>query len=411
MHKMTNADKLFLTLLSKAIRNDIYDEFDSNTDWEQLFELAIEHDVCSLLYSQIKKSNIGLTDKRAEKWNSYAIISTIKQTRLTYDVDEAIRLLSEADIEVIAVKGIFFKFLYPNPTYRSMSDADILIHKKDFPDTIRILNKAGFINDSFNENVTSFTKKPFCNIEVHTNLIFDHEFKYAESFIQPWYNAVFDQSVSNYAKILSLEDCFIYTIVHMAKHLSYKGHSTRQLCDLVLLTEKYMNKMDWANIINRLTEMELKNLTDIIFSICSKYMNMTIPQIWLYDNPDVERIGDVLIEYLLKCGVFGYRKGKNTEVFELRQTKKHLIIKSNYLSLITYILKQFFPPYVAMKGTYRYLGRFPFMLPYAWLSRAGKYLKNKKKYNKQINEVISSSEDIDVESNLQKALGLEDLFM
>lgn len=407
---MTDTDKYFLTLLSYAIRNDDYESC-LNTDWEELFTLALDHDVCALLYSIIKKSNAVLPDKLSEKWKKGTFISSIRQVRLHNDIKYTLELLHDAGIEVIVVKGLSLKFLYPVPEYRSMGDADLLIHKEDFPKLIETLNTAGYKNEHFDENVTAFTKNPFCYIEVHSNLIFEHEFKFAASFIQPWDNAEVDERVSTYAKVLSLEDCFVYNIVHMAKHLSYKGHGVRQLCDLILLTEKNMDSINWDSIITRLNSIGLKNLTDILFSMCSKYMNMTVPKMWLFDNPDVEKIGDILIEFLLKCGVFGYRNGKNTEVFELRQEKKQLLIKSNFLSLVSYISKQFFPPYVTMKGTYKYLERFPLMLPLAWLSRITKYWRNKKMYNKQINEIISSIEDIDGETKLQKALGLDDIFM
>lgn len=411
---MTGTDKSFLALLSKAIRNGNIagiDEIDANIDWEELYILSKVHDVSSLLYNMLKKANIELPESIADKWEKASLFSSYKQVVLSDDILETIRLLYEAGIEVIIVKGLFLRQLYPEPALRSMVDADILIHPADFPETIKVLEKAGFSHGLFNENVTAFTKLPFSNIEVHSNLIFKHEFKHAELFLQPWDNAVVDEGITKYAKILSLEDCFIYTIAHMAKHLSYKGHGVRQLCDLVLLTESYMDKMDWNSIKKRLTSIELKTLTDIIFSICGKYLNMAIPARWLYDNPDVERIADVLIEFLLKSGVFGYRHGKKTDVFELRQTKKNLLIKSNYLSLITYLLQQFCPPYEAMKGTYKYLDKKPFLLPFAWLSRTGKYLKNRAKYDKQIKDIVSSIEDIDDETKLQRALGLDQVFM
>lgn len=408
---MTNTEKWFFVLLSKAIRNETINEYESDIDWAKIFELAVAHDVYSLLYSEIKKTHALLLDNILDKWGKASLVSTYSQEVMFFNINEALRLLNEAEIDVIAVKGLNFRFLYPNPSERSMADADILIHPEDFQATINVLNKAGFTFDSFNENVTSFKKKPFCNIEVHSNLIFEHEFKYANTFIKPWSNAVYDNGITTYAKVLSIEDCFIYTIVHMGKHLSYRGHGVRQLCDLILLIEKNMDRIDWDNIIKRLNQIELKNLTDIIFSICNKYFDMTVPAIWLYDNPDVERIGDVLIEHLLKCGVFGNRKGKNTKVFELRQTNKQLTIKSNFLSLISYLLKQFFPPYIAMKGTYKYLNKFPFMLPVAWISRTGRFLKNRSKYDKQIKEIISSTNVIDEETRLLKALQLEDIFM
>ncbi|MEN6313226.1 MAG: nucleotidyltransferase family protein [Clostridiaceae bacterium] len=407
---MTDSDKLFLTLLSKAIRGGSFDRIDSDADWGQIFELAKEHDVSALLYSAIEKSDIQLPDEIADKWKKHTMFSAIRQAKLYYDVEEAIKLLTDAGIEVIAVKGLYFRFLYPDPVLRSMADADILIHRKDFTDAVRILNGGGYINGTYNENVTSFVRKPFCHIELHTNLIFEHEFKYAATFIKPWENAVSDESISGYARILSLEDCFIYAVVHIAKHLNHKGHGVRQLCDLVLFVEKNMDRIDWINISNRLKEIELKNLTDILLSLCHKYLDMSVPPVWLYDNPDVEKISDVLIVFLLKCGVFGYREGKNTKVYELRQTKKNLVIKSNYLSTLIYILQQFFPPFIAMKGTYNYLKKYPFLLLFAWVSRIGKYIRNRRKYSMQIKEIVSSTKDIDGEAQLLNTLGLSEIF-
>jgi len=407
---MPDFDRLFMALLSKAIRNGVYEGLKPDTDWEQLFKLSIEHDVTALLYELLKKTNIRMPDGMVQKWKNATLAFSIRQMRLIYEVEEAIKLLAEANIEVIVVKGLFFKELYPDSALRTMCDADILIHLEDFPAAVNILSKAGYSYESYNENVMSLVKKPFYSIDVHSNLIFEHAFKYAGSFLQPWDNAVLDNRVSGYAKTLSPEDCFIYTIVHMAKHLTYKGHGVRQLCDIVLFTEEYMDEIDWSNIIARLNKVELKNLTDTIFYICNKYLNMQIPSIWFYDNPDVGGIGDILAEYLMKCGVSGHGSEKHTKVFELRQNKKRMAVKSNFLSMAAYILGQFFPPYEGMKNMYGYLPKYPFLLPVAWLARSGKFFKNRKIYRQQLNDIISSRDDIDYEDRLHKALGLEKIF-
>ena len=48
-------------------------------------------------------------------------------------------LFQEKNIDFIVLKGIYLRYLYPNPDLRTMSDIDILVHKEDLDKISEIL--------------------------------------------------------------------------------------------------------------------------------------------------------------------------------------------------------------------------------------------------------------------------------
>ena len=126
---MNNTEKQFIELLSKSIRNDNNIEKYEDVNWINLVNLAGEHKVEGIIYSNIKKnaSKLNINSNIVDELKSFAFYTTISEVRKVSFLDNIFSKFNEAQIPVIALKGLVLKKLYPDPDQRSMCDADILV--------------------------------------------------------------------------------------------------------------------------------------------------------------------------------------------------------------------------------------------------------------------------------------------
>jgi hypothetical protein len=101
------------------------------------------------------------------------------------------------------------------------------------------------------------------------------------------------------------------------------------------------------------------------------------------------------VEFLFFSGTHGY--GEKYNVFIGDMAKKNKKRNNVLLTKIKFLFSRTFLPYKQMKGMYRYLGKCPVLLPFAWLQRFFKLLIKKSSRNKLRNLTVEKAEIIKVE--------------
>ncbi|MDD2235026.1 MAG: nucleotidyltransferase family protein, partial [Desulfitobacteriaceae bacterium] len=88
-----------------------------------------------------------------------------------------------------------------------------------------------------------YYKKPFLNIEMHRRLI-SVESPYSDYLNKTWYRAKLKDSCK-YTYELSLEDFYIYLLIHLSKHYAGGGTGIRSFLDIWLYHRRYAKEMNW----------------------------------------------------------------------------------------------------------------------------------------------------------------------
>lgn len=391
---MNSLQKEMIMLLDLAIRGKKFSDFNNNIDWNEIMNEAKEHEVSALIYSTIYGQNSlkGMDKEKFDEWKRNTFFTGVGQISHYNQVGTLFEKFNEESIDVIVLKGLVVRELFPKPEFRTMGDADILVHEEDLDRVSKLLKDQGYeLEECKDEHGAhlAFVHKRYRPIEVHWTLINDDYFNGTKEFESGiWKNAI--PININKAKVLALswEEQALHLCLHMAVHIVYGGFGLRQLCDLVLLLEHKAEEIDWNSFMTKAEECGAKVFVLAIFKCCEKLFQSKIPEAIVKSGQVDDELVEDLIQNIFESGVFGrksvigvlgsdfaYSKGD-------RQNEKSVTKK--YLDLV-------FPKVENMSDKYDYAKKNKVLTPIAWAHHLGAGVLNKDYSAKNKMEFLTKS--------------------
>lgn len=371
--------KLFLEVISSGIRDELFtDRLNiSQEEMRELLFIAENHKVLPLLYETIK-------DNTSIKNDSLHLSNVIKlkvQQRIRrYHIQRSellslLKTIQKHDLDPIIVKGIICQELYPQPFLRLSVDEDFIVDNAEISLFDALLQEIGLHSYFETEGEYSYIKPESpLYIELHRSLFPDN------SCILNDLNKPFTD-IKNHISFIHVEGIQIKTldptyhllflILHSFKHFIYSGFGIRNLCDIQLFTEKYYKVIDWKYIEYWSHHFNLDTFISCLYSISRTYLGFkiegTIPWGLLCEQ---QAPIDSLLEDILESGIHGAEDidRLHSSTITLNAFSSHQTHKKRGL------LNSIFPTVKQLKGRYRYLYKFPWLLPVAWFTRGYKYL-------------------------------------
>ena len=171
---MNNAQKQFVDILSAGIRGKAADKIYDNVDWDEVIDLANKHKVEGIVYLALRKSNLvsKIGEKRINLLKQKAAITGIGQSRHISGLSTVLNKITEENIPLIVLKGLVVRDFYPQPDQRTMSDADILVHKDNVEKVKNLLIDMGyiFLEDHKASHHIALVHHKYPTVELHWNL-------------------------------------------------------------------------------------------------------------------------------------------------------------------------------------------------------------------------------------------------
>lgn len=367
---MNNNQKLLLNLLSAAIRSKRPDKIIiKSTELRALFEEANEHHVQALLYPILKSINgiENMDDEVMLLWKKDALLNGIVQTQHIRQITKVLNKFNETGIAVIALKGLVLRELYPRPELRTMTDADILVHKEDIENAKELLLQMGYFEGDNTPMHIRFEHTSHLAIELHWTLT-DERYVTNISLFEDhvWENAVPVKICGVSCMMLSPEDQAVHLCLHMVTHIVSSGFGLRQLCDLVLFTESKGNIINWNSFYEKAKVCGIERFVLSIFVVCNKLFGMNIPHVIYCKALKNDRYLDLLINDIFSGGIYGKRNLARMYGNELVHHSGSKDV--NYsLSKLKSFLTIFFPPVEKLSTRYAYAKKYFVLTPVAWI--------------------------------------------
>lgn len=369
---MNNAQKQFVDILSAGIRGKAADKIYDNVDWDEVIDLANKHKVEGIIYLALRKSNLisKVGENRINLLKQKAAITGIGQSRHISGLSIVFNKIIEENIPVIVLKGLVVRDFYPQPDQRTMSDADILVHKDDVEKVKNLLIDMGyiFLEDHKASHHIALVHHRYPMIEVHWNLFkrdgFSNELEHYERLI--WKRAIKVNVGEAEVLSLSYEDLALHLCMHMAAHLAATGFGVRQLCDLVVLVEKKGEEIDWNSFIMKARMYGFEKFSLIMFLLCKELFQMEIPKELEIKSVNNKKYVAALIDEIFEAGVHGKKEMANqfaTQVafnFEDKDSNPTLGAIKRYFRFI-------FPRIDDMSDKYSYAKKIKILAPIAWI--------------------------------------------
>lgn len=346
-------------------------------DYQKLFDLANQHQISALIYNQIYNFD-DFPEEIKQRWKRDALKINAFQTRKTMKILQVYRQFLKQGVKVLIVKGLVCRSLYPQPDNRQSNDEDLYVQKEEYKAVKDILLKNNFTVVSDSNDVTTFIDPVSgLSIELHTAL-FSMESK-AYGNYQRYFDQAFDECIVHRidgVDVYSLEytQHLLFLILHFVKHFFHGGVGIRQVVDIVMYSEAYGDKVNWDRLYDILKALNIYVLIVNLFAMAHDLLEFDYTKIRVPEGIDKSDYQD-LFEDIMDAGIFGQSSSERIH--------SATITLNTISDGKTSVLKSIFPSLKEMQGKYKYLNKYPVLLPFAYLSRIVNYKKNNSSKNSQ----------------------------
>ncbi len=394
MHSLPLERNYLIRLLSDIIEDVPPQSPPEGLDWKELYRLAAQHSISNMVFYGIDqlKDDQKPPQEVIHRFHSDYKKALAKEATQQIAIEQLLKTFEENSIACIPLKGYLHKHLYPRPDMRLMADIDILFKNEQTEQVKNLMLALGFTVQRQGGNHDIYYKKPFLNIEMHRRLI-SVESPYYDYLNKTWYRAKL-KDCCKFTYELSLEDSYIYLLIHLTKHYAGGGTGIRSFLDIWLYNRSYAEEMDWNYIWAELEKTDLSEFAGKVLGLCEVWFG-TAPSNELYDE---------MAQYIFSSGVYGTKKNSIIAAMNKKGGHKYPLGRTKHL----YRLKLFFPPLSTMKIPYPFVEKRPILLPICWALRGFRCLIFKRSHTMQMLDNIQSvsEEDLAAIRSLQEKSGL-----
>ncbi len=334
-------------------------------EWQQLCEDAFAHQIHSIIFSKAHECGCDVNPELFDSWGKNTIIQVLQYSQ-RFDVFKNMFVdFEKANVPVMALKGLHYKYLYPEPDMRSMSDIDLLTKQQYLEEAMKVIEGYGYVKTKEDAKHINLAHIRHIPIELHFSLFTEEKRRAAADFNNEIWESNYLFEADNISFLVPSDiNQIIYCCVHMTNHFGMGGFGLRQLSDLNLLVRRVTQTIDWKYLFDRAYGYGIGKFVEVVLFICYEFFNLDIPQdiVGKYSK-DREYI-DNMISAIFSSGVFG---GKDSRSASYRALARYISPYSGggRVSRLTYI----FPPSESLSDAYSYARKYKLLLPVAWLHR------------------------------------------
>ena len=386
-NKMKSIDikSRFLEALGVALKKESVSWTNvTDTEWTDLFELAGQQQVLPLVFEAVYNCPAAKDSKEVlEPYRKTVFQQTARQVVKTDEFLKLYSKLCDAGVKPLVVKGLVCRSHYRLPNHRPSSDEDIFILEEGLKLAHQVMEQEGMHllepeMDIYKAHEVPYKKKGgmLC-VEMHKQL-FPNDAEayndYNHFFEQAHANAITEMINGVGIHTMCYTDHLLYLICHAFKHFLHSGVGVRQVCDIVLFANAHGNEINWEWILTCCKEMRAEKIVSAMFRIGKKYFGFDAekacyPKSW--KEIDVDE--NTLLKDMLEGGVLGNLG--TSRMHSSNITLNTVVAEKQGKKAKGAVLKTIFPSASKLAGRYKYLEKYPCLLPIAWISRILKYRK------------------------------------
>lgn len=351
--------------------------------WNSLFLLAREQNIFPLFYEAVSPcpAFAALEEPLRAELRRSAIQSTARQTMRTAAFRPLYEKMTGAGLHPVIMKGLALRALYPNPDQRPSSDEDILLPAEEFSRCCALLAKQGLRCTTPEADPETAFELGFLSednlvyLEIHRSPFSpDTE---ALRRCNEWFRSPGDRAMEITLegfsfRTLNREDQLLYLVLHAFKHFIYSGFGLRQVCDILLWSERFGPELDWPELFRKWESVRCHRFAAALFRLGQKYLGSEdVTGGYVSGFAPESCSPEPLLADLLNAGVFGGStlSRKHSATITLGA------VNAAHTGTRHSPIKTLFPPRSSLTGTYPWLNDRPWLLPAAWCGRLLRYIR------------------------------------
>lgn len=365
MNKVNDA-LIKLLSVSTACRPSETIELDAE-EWKQLYNEAVGHQIHLLIYSEANKYGSKVNPALFDSWMKNTIFRVLQSSQSFAVVGGLLDALRDANVPILVLKGLHYKYLYQEPDLRIMSDIDLLTDQQSLDAAVKVIESFGYVRcvDKIEPKHLEFFHEKYIPIELHFALFTEAKRKIALSFNREiWNSAYYFEAEDMSFLVPSHVNQMLYCCIHMTNHFGKGGFGLRQLSDFNLLARQVEDEEDWTLLLEQAHRYGIGRFVEVMIYICGKLFGLRVPDAILRMYSGDEEYIDLMTDAIFDSGAFG---GKDKRIASNRSlaTYIHQLGENKKISGLKYL----FPPRESLGAAYSYVQRHAILLPVAWAHR------------------------------------------
>ena len=347
---------LFLQILADYVNRRKTSPCDG-ADWSRILELAQKHKLESVVYLQCRRiipRNLlpGLGVLYAGQVTAHKKIAAAAA--------ELEDILTKEAIPFFIAKGLELAELYPQPSSRSMSDLDFVVHSTDKERVHQIMTEKLGFQTLVKMDFEWIYQRESVKIEIHDHLIYYNPAMFREN--KEYFERAWEHTHSlpdTVRRSLDWDFHMVYLILHLKKHFLQEGVGFRLFLDLAFVAESGL--LHWDVLREQLEQARLLDFAETCFALCERWFDIRIP----LTRPISDVFYQEAVETTLANGVYG---GSGEEV-KRNQVMTHMLLSGKGRAA----LEKLFPPYSVLRTRpgYTFVDGKPWLMPVLWIYRMG----------------------------------------
>ena len=262
------------------------------------YTLAKFHDIAHLLANALDKNNLLLENQDLKNRLFYERnMAVYRYEQSKYELGEICRVLEDAKISHIPLKGSILREYYPEPWMRTSCDIDILVQEENLEKAITVLvEELGYKRKKGNAHDVSLYAPSGVHLELHFDLIEGHIAPESTIIYRDIWEYTRPCVGCQYRMEMTDGVFYFYHIGHMAKHFSNGGCGIRAFLDLWVLNQRISFDKEKRN--------DLLQIGGLLkFARCAEKLAET----WFSNSPHTGFTSE-MENYILQGGVYGTRE-------------------------------------------------------------------------------------------------------
>lgn len=334
----------------------------SSTRCDELLAIGTRQSILPILYHGLREMNLPL--EYQQKFDEARLRDIRKSILRDHALGVLQATLDKNRIPYILLKGSVIRNLYPEPTMRTSSDIDILVHEEDTQKAVLAIEA----ETDFKAKKNGYHDISMMNADVHLELHFNikENLENIDKLLREAWNFARETGEGD-KYTFSPEYQIFHVIAHMSHHFLNGGLGIRPFLDLWLLRTK--TEYDEEKVCQMCAECGILTF----YQECSH-----LTQVWMENDKHTEAT-ELLEEICLSGGVFGSQQFKNAG---RQRSQKGL----------KYLLSRVFPPAYQVKEYYKDSSGKEHSAAYYYMKRLRIWIGKSRRedLNQQIHEVMNS---------------------
>lgn len=323
----------------------------SDNDWWNLIKLAQNHSVLSII-----AENEAFIDNCNHVQKEYVFDEAnkvvMRNYRLLWLASKYQKILNDAGIESVLIKGFATAIYYDIPEVRKSGDIDILITDKNKIDkAIYVLLSKGlkYVDKQHSSHHIELVNEGGITVELHQTLAEHFDNKHMDNQLQD----IVKEYKEHTKKVSFLGNTFFIPsdgynafslIVHMLQHYLRAGFGLKLLCDWVVFWNRTISDMEKEYFMYQVKQLHMETFVSAITSICVRYLGLSKENVsFMIKEKEDKTLLYAIIMDIIEAEEFGY-SDKNRMVV-LRDSKMNSLIREfhhqmviNYPKISKYIV-------------------------------------------------------------------------